>query len=201
MNDAHEQIIEQLSDYIDDELSSSARAELERHIAGCAECRTILTGLRAVKEHAASLPNMPPREDLWEGVAARLSTAGTARVTPLRARSRRKFAFTMPQLAAAGIALMVLSGGVVWLAERGDSRADFPAVAASSSEQPVNTAAAQYGARGECCAQGGSLRGRCRRPGAHTGTGPRPAGPRDDSSARTESRKHRQGDRPVPPRA
>ena len=142
MNDAHEQIIEQLSDYLDGELSSFARAELERHIAACAECRTILSELRAVKEHAASLPNMPPREDLWDGVAARLSTASTARVTPLRPRSPRKFAFTMPQLAAAGIALMVLSGGVVWLAERGDSRADFPAVAASPGEPPANSAAA-----------------------------------------------------------
>jgi tetratricopeptide (TPR) repeat protein len=142
MNDAHEQIIEQLSDYIDGELSPFAHAELERHIAGCAECHTVLAELHAVKEHAASLPNTPPGADLWDGVAARLSRTKTARVTPLPRRVHRTFAFTMPQLAAAGIALMVVSGGAVWLAERGDPRADFPAVTASTTSPSDSVAPA-----------------------------------------------------------
>jgi tetratricopeptide (TPR) repeat protein len=131
MDDAHEQIIDQLSDYVDGELTPPRLAELERHIAGCGECRTIVAELRSVKERAVSLPNIPPRMDLWDGVADRLSEARPASVTPIRQRARRTFAFTMPQLAAAGIALMIMSGGLVWLAERGDSRADFPAVSAS----------------------------------------------------------------------
>src|SRR4051812_27587591 len=116
MNDPHQHIIEQLSEYIDGELSSSAHAELDHHIGGCMECRTIAAQLRAVKERAASLPSTPPRMDLWDGVAARLSDARPERVTPIGRRARRWFAFTMPQLAAAGIALIVMSGGLVWLA-------------------------------------------------------------------------------------
>lgn len=131
MNDAHEQIIDQLSDYIDGELTPAAHAELDRHVAGCLECRAVVAELRAVKEHAASLPSMPPGADLWDGVADRLPHARSAPVTPIRRRAPRQFTFTMPQLAAAGIALMIMSGGLVWLAERGDSRADFPAVSAS----------------------------------------------------------------------
>jgi len=132
ITDAHEQIIDQLSDYVDGELSPSAHTAMKEHIAGCAECRVIVGELQGVKERAALLPNTPPRMDLWDGVAARLADARTARVTPLRHRASRRFAFTMPQLAAAGIALMVMSGGLVWLAERGDSRADVPAVSASA---------------------------------------------------------------------
>ena len=141
MNDAHEQIIDQLSEYIDGELTPPVRAELERHVAGCVECRALVAELRAVKDRAATLPSMPPRADLWDGVADRLSGGRSAAVTPIRRRAQRTFAFTMPQLAAAGIVLMVMSGGVVWLAERGDSRADFPAVSASP-EQPADRVAA-----------------------------------------------------------
>ncbi len=42
----------------------------------------------------------------------------------------RRFSFTLPQLAAAGIALMVLSGGLVWMARSGDPRADFDPISA-----------------------------------------------------------------------
>src|SRR4051812_28259836 len=98
INDAHERIIDQLSEYVDGELSRSAHTAIGEHIAGCVECRVIVGELQSVKERAAVLPNTPPRTDLWDGVAARLTEARTARVSPLRRRAARRFAFTMPQL-------------------------------------------------------------------------------------------------------
>jgi hypothetical protein len=60
-----------------------------------------------------------PGTDLWPGIAARIgsSSAPSQRVVDLSAhrQARKRWAFSLPQLAAAGIALMTLSGGAVWL--------------------------------------------------------------------------------------
>jgi hypothetical protein len=47
---------EQLSAYIDGELSAAERAELERHIPGCPECQEALGELRRVHDLLAALP-------------------------------------------------------------------------------------------------------------------------------------------------
>jgi len=63
--------------------------------------------------HAARLePHAPPR-DLWPGIAARIGAAPARR--PTRAAWReRMWSFTLPQLAAAGFLLALLSGGAMW---------------------------------------------------------------------------------------
>ena len=125
----------QLSEYLDGELDPAGRAEVERHLLSCGGCRTTLAELRQVVDRARTLADRPPAGDLWPGIAARLDTGTPAgdgqargRLHPFRDAVRRRFSFTLPQLAAAGIALMVLSGGMVWMAQSGDPRADFPAI-------------------------------------------------------------------------
>jgi len=77
---------------------------------------------------ARALEDRPPRHDLWPGVAAAIGASPPV---------RRRFAFSMPQLLAAGIALMMLSGGTVALILRG--RAPHPATAAvTSSAAPAS---------------------------------------------------------------
>lgn len=118
--------VEELSQFIDDELTQERRAEVERHLATCAECAGITDELRAVAVFARNLPSRPPERDLWPEIEARLdagveSTVGR-RVLALPTRSRgwrRQFTFTMPQLAAAGFLLVALSSAGVWLALRG----------------------------------------------------------------------------------
>jgi hypothetical protein len=125
--------IDRLSEYADDELGAVDRAAVEAHLSGCAECRTSLDELRAVVARAAALRDPAPPRDLWPGVAARIAPPGDRhpRISPFgRALSARRFSFTLPQLAAAGIALMVLSGALVWMARSGDPRADFDPVSA-----------------------------------------------------------------------
>jgi hypothetical protein len=121
---------DRLSDYADGDLDASERAALDAHLATCAECRTTLDELRAVMARAASLEATPPAQDLWAGIAARIGPAGgTARVSPFRrVFSARRFSFTLPQIAAACLAVMLLSGGLVWMARSGDPRADFDPV-------------------------------------------------------------------------
>jgi hypothetical protein len=131
-----------LSDYLDDEeLSVEERRRIEAHLTGCADCRATLAELSDVRAQAATLADTPPEADLWPGVAARIGDPGHAQhnlhkisVLPKRSAPRR-FSFTMSQLVAAGLALMVLSGGAVWLARMGGSRTDFVPLSAEVPEQ------------------------------------------------------------------
>jgi anti-sigma factor RsiW len=104
----------QLSEYLDGELAADARDALEHHLEGCAECREVLAGLRRLVARARALEDRTPDRDLWPGIAERI---GASSAPPARRLSRlsRRYAFSLPQLAAAGIALVTVSGGSVWL--------------------------------------------------------------------------------------
>lgn len=109
-----------LSEYLDDELEPGDRRALEHHLTGCRECVATLAELRAVVGRAAALEDRSPDVDLWPGIAARIAPARPSEVVSRisnRARRdwlHRRFIFSAPQLAAAGLALMVLSGAAVW---------------------------------------------------------------------------------------
>lgn len=135
----HDAVNDQLSEYLDDELSASERAAVEAHLASCPRCRVDLEQLRQVAVRARTLPDRPPAADLWPGVAARLEAPDAGKDRP------RRFSFTMPQLVAAGLALMVLSGSMVWLARVGGPQTDFPPVSAETAEPiSVNFADGAY---------------------------------------------------------
>jgi hypothetical protein len=98
----------QFSEYLDGALPPAESAALEAHCADCQPCRLLLADLRRVLARAQALEDRAPREDLWPGVAAAIGAAP---------RGRRRVSFSLPELAAAGVALMLLSGGAVavWL--------------------------------------------------------------------------------------
>lgn len=115
MNDKHETISEQLSDYLDGELEARDQAAVEQHLSGCVNCRKALAGLRTVVNTARELPAAPVDIDLWRGIETRIQ-GDASRAVPFAPPPRRTFAFTLPQLAAAGIALVMMSGGLVYFA-------------------------------------------------------------------------------------
>jgi tetratricopeptide (TPR) repeat protein len=137
---------DRLSDYLDDELDAGERALVDRHLPACAECRATLDDLQAVVARAGALQNEPPAADLWPGVAARLDSPRPAsRISLFRRVSvPRRFSFTLMQLAAASLTLVVLSGGLVWMARSGDPRADFDPVSANVEVKPANFAEGHY---------------------------------------------------------
>jgi anti-sigma factor RsiW len=127
---------DRLSDYLDGEdLSAAERTAVEAHLATCGACRTTLAELREVARRASSLPDAAPPVDLWAGVASRLTA--TSPVVPFARPQHRRFSFTLPQLVAAGLALMVLSGGLVWLARLGDPRTSIPPAVAQVEHEEV----------------------------------------------------------------
>jgi hypothetical protein len=105
MND---QWTNKLSDYLDNELDAGHRAALEAHLVTCANCRVTLDELRAVVARAKALEDRAPAKDLWFGIRSQIAQAPA---TP-----KRRFSFSVPQLLAASIALVLLSGGGVWMA-------------------------------------------------------------------------------------
>jgi hypothetical protein len=147
----HDTYTDRLSDYVDDEdLSPRERMEIEAHLDTCADCRAVLGELRAVTARAASLVDTRPPGDLWPGIAARIdASGGAAGIVPFRARARRRITFTIPQLIAASLALMVVSGAIVWSLRLAGPRTDIPSIVASDRPQaaqpvPANFADAYY---------------------------------------------------------
>ena len=111
-----DQWTDRLSEYLDDELPPAERAELEAHLRRCVACGAVLADLRRIVARAQGLDDRAPERDLWPGIAARIGATTGSEVFDLgAARARRRWSFSLPQLAAAGIALMALSGGAAWL--------------------------------------------------------------------------------------
>lgn len=128
---------DRLSEYLDGELSPAAHLEVERHLVDCASCRETLVELRAVVARAAALTDDRPDANLWPAIEERIARDARPAVSPFARAVMRRVSFTLPQLAAAALALMVLSGGVVWIARSGDPRADFDPVSAEGPRTAV----------------------------------------------------------------
>ncbi|HEX6615082.1 MAG TPA: zf-HC2 domain-containing protein [Gemmatimonadales bacterium] len=102
-----DQWTDKLSDYLDGELPPDQRAELEAHLMQCLSCGAVIADLKRIVARAQSLEDREPAHDLWPDIAARIgATAG---------RQPKRWSFSLPQLAAAGIALAAVSGGAAWL--------------------------------------------------------------------------------------
>ncbi len=145
MSDHHWQ--DRLSEYVDGGLTAGERRELEAHLAQCEECAATAEDLGRVVEQAQALEDRTPAQDLWVGIAERIgaSTSGERSVVDLESRRRprgseahgRRFSFSLTQLVAASVVLVLLSAGSAWLALQsvaGPSAAQ--AEATSQSGQP-----------------------------------------------------------------
>jgi anti-sigma factor RsiW len=104
-------VTDQLSDYLDDELTADQRQAVEGHLASCLSCTSTLAELRRVAVRARDLADIAPRAELWSGIATRIGAAGAA---PPVHRTSWRVALSLPQLAAAAALLVALGGGVVW---------------------------------------------------------------------------------------
>jgi anti-sigma factor RsiW len=110
-----EHLGEQLSALVDGEVSGEALAAAEAHLTTCARCRAAYDDLQRIKRHAGALDDRPPEHDLWPLIAAEITGEHEVQVVPLPTW-RRRIVFSIPQLAAAAIALIALSTGATILA-------------------------------------------------------------------------------------
>lgn len=143
-----DQFTDRLSEYLDGLLPDAERESLELHLVDCADCRTTLADLRRVVARARGATDRAPG-DLWPGIAARIGATGTPVVPIERARTRRGVLLTVPQLAAAAVLLIALSGGAAWALLAARSPAPSAPVAAAPVSGVVRTAASGLPARAE----------------------------------------------------
>lgn len=112
---------EALNDYVDGLLDDARRAELERHLEGCEDCRATLEELRDLLERAAELKELPPSTDLFPRIRARVSRR--------RPDWRKAAVAAVLVIGLAGLAAVMLRGG------SGDAAPDRePAAAAVLAE-------------------------------------------------------------------
>jgi hypothetical protein len=139
-----------LSEYLDGDLSEPERAAVERHLASCPTCRATLADLARVVERARSLPERPPAADLWAGIAARLEPRAKAPAPEVRSLGRRRWSFSLPELAAAAAIIAVVSGGGAWWlgASGGSPPGPLATMPAPRSGQPTVSEARSPAERG-----------------------------------------------------
>src|SRR5688572_33207425 len=111
--------IEQLSEYVDDDLSLRERARIEAHLSECPECARLVDDLRAVVAAAQSFEDMPPARDLWPAIADRLERRSEGpRIVPIESRREpRRLSFSVALPAEASLAIALLAGGRVGLVD------------------------------------------------------------------------------------
>ena len=141
-----DQWTERLSEYVDDDLSEGERLALEAHLQTCLDCSAIISDLRRVVRRARTLKPVPPPRDLWPAIAQHIGAkAPPESMVDLGARraTRRQWAFSLPQLAAAGIALMTVSGGTAWMLSSSSRSEPAPTVVIGPSGTPAVTVASR----------------------------------------------------------
>ena len=115
-----------LSDYLDGECDAAQGAALEAHLATCMDCRATLGELRRVRDAARTLVAPPAPDELWAGIAALIGAPGAAgepgaqpqgaRIVEFPRRRREGLAPASRLAMAAGIALLLVAAGAVFLA-------------------------------------------------------------------------------------
>ena len=76
-----------IHDYVDDTLSAFDRAEVERHLSGCADCRALVDDLREIRRATRSLELREPPVRAWTRIerAIQLEAQHAPRVNRSRA--------------------------------------------------------------------------------------------------------------------
>ena len=129
----HDPWSERVSESIDGLLAEADEQALQAHLAACEECSRIALELRRVAAAAHDAPDTEPARDLWPAIATAITgtrpVAAPATVAPIGrgahmtalhgrrrpARGIRRLSLTVPQLAAAAVVLMAVSGAAVWM--------------------------------------------------------------------------------------
>jgi hypothetical protein len=98
---------ESIQELIDGTIGAIRRAELERHLGECVECRSFLADMEVVRHLADSVDALEPPDGVWLQIAGRLRQEGRVQAPPAPAPSHA------PRYAMLAIAAsLVLAVGV-----------------------------------------------------------------------------------------
>lgn len=132
-----DQVQELLPAYEDGDLALDERGRLERHVAGCAECRMILSALRKSWERLGEWTDLEPspsyRQDFWRAVGREDERR---RWGPVRFLVERRW---LPA-AAAAVLLLGFAGGMMWGGESSGRPIGNVAISAGVSQTVAQVA-------------------------------------------------------------
>ncbi|MEX1127095.1 MAG: zf-HC2 domain-containing protein [Vicinamibacterales bacterium] len=129
---------ETIHELADGTLGPVRRAELQTHLDVCDACRALVADLRKIREGAAALPPVQPRDHVWMQIAGRLRQEG--RVTGTRdtdsPSARPRY---MAMLAIAATLMLAVAASLYFL--RGTEPTERPAQATAAVTPGAGNAA------------------------------------------------------------
>jgi hypothetical protein len=125
---------ELFADYFEGDLATDQTARVDSHVASCARCQGLVRDLDDIRETAASLPELVPSRDLWQGIEARIQPAVVS-IAPRRAAT----AIPRSWLATAAAGLIVVSSSITYVATSRSVRQDSTAAPAAAVRVPGAT--------------------------------------------------------------
>ena len=126
---------ESIQELIDGTIGAIRRAELERHLDECAECRSFLADMEALRQTAGALDQLEPPDGVWLQIAGRLRQEGRVQLPP--APSGRSPRYAM--LAIAATLVLAVGGSIVALLTH--YRSSTPPAATATTATPATPAA------------------------------------------------------------
>ena len=126
---------ESIHDLIDGTVGPIRRAELERHLDSCRDCRALVADLEAIRDAASSLDpiELPPR--VWLQLAGRLRQEGRVTATPV---PTSPIARRAAWLAIAAALILAIGTSLVMLLPRLRPGAAAPATGATNGPAQVD---------------------------------------------------------------
>jgi anti-sigma factor RsiW len=132
-----------IHELVDGTIGPIRRAELERHLDTCAECRALVADLRAIHDAAAALDPLQPPDGVWLQIAGRLRQEGRVSAPPEpRPASGRHMAL----LALAAALVLAVGASIVlllpqWRGQTAGGRLPAPPADTTAAAAPGNAAA------------------------------------------------------------
>src|SRR5262245_41615564 len=124
---------ESIQELIDGTLGGIRRAELERHLEECAECRSFRADMETIRHTAEVLDPLEPPDRVWLQIAGRLRQEG--RVQPPPARPVRSPRYALLAIAAALV--LAVGAAIVALVSQYRSNPATPPATASQTAAPA----------------------------------------------------------------
>jgi len=130
--------LDRLSDYVDGLMDEAEARELRKHLETCDDCRAIEADLRTIVQLAHDAQPIEPARDLWPAILGGISASSAPRdiASARSARVARRFSFSMPQLAAAAVLLMAVTGTAVWLISSEEDGAVSGTIVQNAAPEP-----------------------------------------------------------------
>ena len=127
---------ESIHELVDGTIGAIHRAELERHLADCVECRAFLADMETIRDTAGSLEPLAPPDGVWLQIAGRLRQEGRVALPPARPAAPTRHVALLA--IAASLLLAVGTAIVMLLPEYRSNNADTVAAVNTAAPPPGN---------------------------------------------------------------